>query len=129
MLDNFLITLQISALGMGLVFGAIFLLWGLIAVLVKLAADRTPAAAAPAAETPPPQEPDLAAEQKARRRTLQARAAAAAVAVALTASLPQSAGGIPEELPNIIPLPPTSIVSAWQAVMRGNMLNKRGPTR
>ncbi len=128
MLDNFLITLQISALGMGLVFGAIFLLWGLIAVLVKLAADRAPAEEA-AKEAPPPQEPDLAAEQKARRRTLQARAAAAAVAVALTASLPQSAGGIPEELPNIIPLPPTSIVSAWQAVMRGNMLNKRGPTR
>ena len=50
------------------------------------------------------------------------RAAALAVAIALAQ---QSDSTEPHEFP----LPPTAIVSAWQAVMRTRMLNKRGPTR
>ena len=40
MADTVRSALLISAIGMGLVFGVILLLWGLIALMVRLAADR-----------------------------------------------------------------------------------------
>ena len=45
MADTLQSALLISAIGMGLVFGVILLLWGLIAVIVRVGADR-PAAGA-----------------------------------------------------------------------------------
>jgi hypothetical protein len=60
---------------------------------------------------------EAGAAEKERRRL----AAALAVSLALAADL--------EEKPNVMPLPPTALVSAWQAVTRGNLLNKRGPVR
>jgi hypothetical protein len=101
------LALQISLIGMSLVFAAIVLLWAGMALLVRVAPEREMPVIPPAAS------PEVLAGQGARRR----RAAAAAVAVLLA----QAA-----EVP---PLPPTAIVSAWQAVTRANQLRQRGPTR
>lgn len=105
---NLQLVLQITAIGMGLVFGAIVLFWGLMAVLVRLAADREPPAAA------------------AADRALKQQAAALAVAVALAEAAPAAAQ---TPAPNVPPQPATALVSAWQAVMRANQLSQRGPVR
>lgn len=102
MAQNLWLSAQITLLGMGLVFGAILLLWGVIVVLVRFSAESEP-------ETPP----DLQLQKQ--------QAAALAVAIALAQT--------PTEKPNVMPLPPTALVSAWQAVMRSSTLDKRGSTR
>ncbi len=109
MSENLIIALQITLVGMGLVFAAILLLWGIMALLVRLTARS------------------VEAEAEQKRATLtelerKQRAAAAAVAVALAQVAEASE-------PHEFPLPPTALVSAWQAVMRTRILNKRGPTR
>ena len=48
----------------------------------------------------------------------------AAIAVSIALFRQSEANQIHE-----FPLPPTALVSAWQAIMRTRMLNKRGPTR
>lgn len=101
--------LLITVIGMGLVFGAIILLWGVMALLVKIAPGKG------AFVLPKPQA-DL--EKQERRR----QAAMVAVAVALAR---QSDISQPREFPE----PPTALVSAWQAVMRTKMLTKRGHSR
>jgi Na+-transporting methylmalonyl-CoA/oxaloacetate decarboxylase gamma subunit len=99
------IAIQITLVGMGLVFGAILLLWIVMALLVKFTSEETPT--------------------QVDDRELKQRAASAAVVLALaTRKYP----GLEEEL-HEFPLPPTAIVSAWQSVMRTNMLNKRGRLR
>ena len=100
------IALLITVIGMGLVFAAIFLLWGVMALLVKIAPGKG------AFVLPRPREE---MEQQERRR----KAAIAAVAYALAR---QSDRSQPHEFPE----PPTALVSAWQAVMRTKMLTKRG---
>ncbi len=99
------LALQITMVGMGLVFAAILLLWGLMALLVRVA--RAPAAT---------REPPPAAEEG-----MEEQAAAAAAAFAL-----QREG---EAAQARFPLPPTAFVSAWQAVRRSSQLNQRGPVR
>jgi DNA polymerase III epsilon subunit-like protein len=87
---------------MGLVFGSIILLWGVMALLTSLTSRTEQGKTGVEAE-------------------LLHRAAVAAVATALA----REAALEPHEFP----LPPTAIVSAWQAVNRTNMLNKRGQIR
>jgi Na+-transporting methylmalonyl-CoA/oxaloacetate decarboxylase gamma subunit len=99
------LALQITLVGMGLVFAAILLLWGLMALLVRLA--RAPEATL---------EPPMVAEEG-----MEEQAAAAAVAFALQREAQATQAGFP--------LPPTAFVSAWQAVRRSSQLNRRGPVR
>ncbi len=108
MAQNLILALQITLAGMGLVFGAIILLWGVMALLMRLTQERETVAA----EGPGAAEAELALKQQA---------AAAAVAAAFAE---EADGG-----PHVFPLPPTAIVSPWQGVMRTKMLNKRGPVR
>ncbi len=103
------LALQITLVGMGLVFAAILLLWLLMSALVRLTAARRKVPAGPT-------EPGSAAQADDRA----ARAAAAAVAAALAAQGPAQPR---------FPLPPTALVSAWQAVRRSAQLNRRGPVR
>jgi Na+-transporting methylmalonyl-CoA/oxaloacetate decarboxylase gamma subunit len=121
MSENLSLALQITLVGMGIVFAAIILLGLVMAVLVRLTADKPEAAGeeSAAGEALPGATPGASAAdaQQARRR-----AAAAAVAIALAQQADHSQ-------PHAFPLPPTSLVSAWQAVMRTRILNKRGPTR
>jgi uncharacterized membrane protein YdfJ with MMPL/SSD domain len=123
---NLLLALQITGIGMGLVFGSIILFWLIMAALVRLTK--------PGVEQSPEGESrqgdlqdnganrDLAPEKALRKR----QAAVAAVAVALARQT-----GAAE--PPARPASYTAQVSAWQAVQRANRLrvriSPRGPVR
>ena len=107
--------LWITLIGMGLVFVAILLLWGLMEMVVRLTAEReTAKGVAPEAEVAAP----AAVAAPADNKVLKLRAAAAAVAYALSAS--KTSTGSPYATP------PATSGSAWQAVMRSYQLNLRG---
>jgi Na+-transporting methylmalonyl-CoA/oxaloacetate decarboxylase gamma subunit len=110
MLQQLTLPLQITLVGMGLVFAAIILLWGVMALLVRATAV---------------QEPIRTQDARKENRDLKIRAASAAVAAALAIEESDKENIEPHEFP----LPPTAIVSAWQSVMRANMLNKKGHVR
>lgn len=101
MSENLLLSLLITLIGMGLVFGAIILLWGLMSLLTRLL-SKTEAS---------PEVPDEAREKKAR-------AAAAAVAVALAEQAQSRIGHFP--------MPNTALVSAWQLGMRTRQMYQKG---
>jgi Na+-transporting methylmalonyl-CoA/oxaloacetate decarboxylase gamma subunit len=111
MSENLVVALYISLTGVSLVFGAIFLLWGMMDVLVRLTADKSRI-----------EEEAAHIEVTAHVHDLKQRAAAVAVAAALAVAAAR-------ESPREFPLPPTASVSAWQAVMRAQRLKQRGPTR
>jgi Na+-transporting methylmalonyl-CoA/oxaloacetate decarboxylase gamma subunit len=100
--------LWISLIGMGLVFVAILLLWGLMALLVWLAADRKEVQV----------EPDVAEKviDATLERTRKHRAAAAAVTFAMAMRLSEE----PEQ-----GVQPTELVTAWQAVHRASQISQR----
>jgi Na+-transporting methylmalonyl-CoA/oxaloacetate decarboxylase gamma subunit len=100
--------LWITLVGMGLVFVAILLLWGLMALLVRFTAER------PAADLPPHVEAAPALAQQ-DRQALRRRAAAAAVAVALSLQSRLPAGSRPAATNNL---------SAWQAVHRSAQMQQ-----
>lgn len=100
--------LLISLIGMGLVFGAIVLFWALIRLLVGLAGDGQSAMREPAAAT--------------EEREMKRLAAATAVSVALA-----ERDALSEPQP--FPLPPTALVSTWQAVLRARQLAQRRRAR
>lgn len=108
MSQNLMLALQITAVGMGLVFGAILLLWGVMALLVRLSSEQSEVNDEIIIISPgQPSETD--------RKKL---AAIVAVAVALARQSDDSE-------PHLFPLPPTATVSAWQSVLRTRMLTKR----
>jgi Na+-transporting methylmalonyl-CoA/oxaloacetate decarboxylase gamma subunit len=108
MSEDLLIALQITVIGMSLVFGVIIVLWIVMSVLVRITAEREkPIEQAAAAETD--------------RSSLKRRAAIAAVSVALAHELAPRLHEFPE--------PPTTIVTAWQAVQRSRYLTQRALQR
>lgn len=109
------LSLQITLIGMGLVFASLIVLWGLMEMMVRLTAEKAKTEPVPEVAPPPPvaATPD---DDHARRQQV----AAIAVALALAS---QDTG------PHEFPLPPTAMVSAWQAVLRSDMLKKRGQVR
>ena len=107
MVENLGIALQITVIGMALVFGSIALLWGVMSALVRFASAPAPT--------------EVQANEQEIARQLRRRAAAAAVAVALAQE--------DEWEPQLFPLPPTAHVSAWQAVRRSDQLKQRGSVR
>jgi Na+-transporting methylmalonyl-CoA/oxaloacetate decarboxylase gamma subunit len=109
-MNNLLLALQITALGMGLVFAAIILLWWMMNLLTWLMADR---GASPK---------DNADSASTADRDRQAQAAAVAVAIALAEQ--QASHAHP------LDTPPTASISAWQMGMRTRQLHQKGlPTR
>ena len=109
-MSNLALALQITAVGMGLVFAAIILLWWMMAVMTSLLAEK---------ETPAEDiASDSAEAASVSEREIKARAAAIAVAVALA----------DHQVTHIHPLsdPPTAIVSAWQLGMRTRQLSEKG---
>lgn len=109
MAENLSTALQITVIGMGLVFGGILILWGLMSLLLRL---TTPKDGTTEVRSTSDAETDEAYAQKRR-------VAALAVAIALAHERDQ-------QKPQPFPMPPTAIVSAWQAVMRTNQLRRRG---
>ena len=110
MTDLTLQSLEITALGMGLVFGAIILLWLMMIMLTALTAEKE----SPADELiPGSTEPD--ADPQAG---FKAQAAALAVALALAEQGQSSA--------RPLSTPPTALVSAWQLGMRTSQRSQTG---
>jgi Na+-transporting methylmalonyl-CoA/oxaloacetate decarboxylase gamma subunit len=105
--SNILISLKLTLVGMSLVFAAILLLWLMIVILMRITTER------PVKKSDQTVQADEIDQKK--------KAAIAAVVVALAR---ESETELHE-----FPLPPTAIVSAWQAVMRSEMLKKRGRIR
>ncbi len=101
MTNNILLSLQITLLGMGIVFGAILLLWGMMVLLTRLTAEKHPSARSA---------PNIGNEQEITEIDDKSQAAAMAVAVALAEQSQASA--------HLLQEPPTALVSAWQLGMR-----------
>jgi Na+-transporting methylmalonyl-CoA/oxaloacetate decarboxylase gamma subunit len=101
--------LIITCLGMGLVFAMIILLWGLMILLVRLSTTQESAGAVGISQQD---------NSKINKKRL---AAIAAVSVALMHAQQVES--------HEFPLPPTAIVSAWQAVNRSEIHKKRGLKR
>ncbi len=102
--------LWITLIGMGLVFIAILFLWGLMALLVRLTAEKA---------EPKPDEAPVPEEGSAGLLDARRRAAAAAVAVALSRRKPVRPQGMAQAAGSF---------SAWQAVQRANQLSQRVST-
>ena len=97
-MENLGTSLWITLIGMGLVFAAIILLWGLMALLVNLTKDKVEAQETVADTT--------VTDNGAQK----AMAAAAAVAVALAANAGSPYQGEHQ--------PPNAQVNAWQSAKR-----------
>lgn len=111
-MSNMLLALQITAVGMGLVFAAIVLLWWMMGLLTSITAEKE--ISAPRSITTPDSAkaaPDLDACFKAQ---------AAAVAVAIALAEQQSSHA------HLLSEPPTIIVSAWQLGMRTRQMYQKG---
>lgn len=113
------IALQITALGMGLVFAAILLLWWMMALLTNLTTEKVKEG-----DVNPPLIPDpslrSAAQSSTGRGENELRAEAAAIAVAMALAEQQTAHAHP------LSLPPTAIISAWQLGMRTRQMYQKG---
>ena len=109
MSQNLIIALQITLIGMSLVFGVIIVLWIVMSLLVRITARREKPIGEAAASGP------------ADQADLKRRAAIAAVSVALAHELTPQLHEFPE--------PPTAIVTAWQAVQRSRYLTQRALQR
>jgi Na+-transporting methylmalonyl-CoA/oxaloacetate decarboxylase gamma subunit len=103
------LSLEITALGMGLVFGAIVLLWAMMILLTALTAEKN----LPAEDSATPPEPDSASQSG-----FKAQAAAIAVSLALAEQGQSTA--------HPLSAPPTALVSAWQLGMRTSQRAQKG---
>ena len=111
MTQNLATSLSITLVGMTLVFGVILLFWLFMVLLVRL--PVSPQKAGGGEGSP--------GEREETDRDLRRLAVTVAVAVALA----NEAG----DRPKPFPLPPTALVSTWQAVMRAGQFGQRGPVR
>jgi Na+-transporting methylmalonyl-CoA/oxaloacetate decarboxylase gamma subunit len=109
MTDNLLAGLSITAIGMGLVFAAILLLWGLMALMVRIGA-KPERDDAEGEESP---SVSLLVEPAHSTRKL-AAVAALAVALALKERSQTPAG-----------FPPVEPASSWQQIQRAQALQEK----
>ena len=105
MSSDFLLALQITLIGMGLVFGAIIVLWLMMTILTALTADKESASESPEAAS-------------VSSNNILAQAAAVGVTMAMAEQRLSSAHPLPD--------PPTAIVSAWQLGMRTRQMTQKG---
>lgn len=100
-----LLALEITALGMGLVFAAIILLWWMMSLLTRLMSEKEGTSSD-------------AQQASVIKSEIKAQAAAIAVSVALAQQRTSQA--------HPLCTPPTAIVSAWQLGMRTRQLSQKG---
>jgi Na+-transporting methylmalonyl-CoA/oxaloacetate decarboxylase gamma subunit len=114
-MNNMLLALEITALGMGLVFAAIILLWWMMSLLTAITAEK---------DVPSKHNATVSGSKNSAPVmdvNFKAQAAAIAVAIALAEQQASSA--------HLLSEPPTAIVSAWQLGMRTRQLYQKGPIR
>jgi Na+-transporting methylmalonyl-CoA/oxaloacetate decarboxylase gamma subunit len=104
-MNNISLALQITTIGMGLVFSAIIVLWLMMILLTAITAEKESAA-------------DSAKADAVTSHNILAQAAATGVAIAMAEQRLSSAHPLPE--------PPTAIVSAWQLGMRTRQMSEKG---
>jgi sodium pump decarboxylase gamma subunit len=114
-MNDMLLALEITALGMGLVFAAIILLWWLMSLLTAITAEKDVPLKRDATDS------DSKNSAPVMEVDFKALAAAIAVAIALAEQQASSA--------HLLSEPPTTIVSAWQLGMRTRQLYQKGPIR
>jgi Na+-transporting methylmalonyl-CoA/oxaloacetate decarboxylase gamma subunit len=107
-------SLQITALGMGLVFGAILLLWLMMILLTSFTADK---------KTQPDE--TSASDSSQLDSIIQAGFKAQAAAIAVAIALAEQGQSTARPLT----APPTAIVSAWQLGMRTSQRAQKGNFR
>lgn len=105
--------LLISVIGIVLIFAVLLMMWGMMAILVRVTAPRR-AATVGAPVTVAAAGDAAAAERTAARR----RAAAAAVAIALALEAERDAAVLRMQQAQ-------GAISPWQATIRGNVLSRR----
>jgi Na+-transporting methylmalonyl-CoA/oxaloacetate decarboxylase gamma subunit len=110
-MNNMLLALQITALGMGLVFAAILILWGMMSLLTTITAEKERASSSD-------EDPFIAEAKADVEEHMRAQAAAVAIAIALAEQQTSSA--------HPLATPPTSLVSAWQLGMRTRQMYQKG---
>jgi Na+-transporting methylmalonyl-CoA/oxaloacetate decarboxylase gamma subunit len=110
-MNNMVIALEITVLGMGLVFAAIILLWWMMDLLTLITADK---------EQTLPEAPvvDLSKAVLSMNSDIKAKAVAVAVAIALAEQRACLTHPLPESQ--------TPIVSPWQLGMRTRQLYQKG---
>ncbi len=113
MTENLLNSLIITAIGMGITFSAIVLLWWMMAALTAVEQRRDTVI--------PDKQVDAPQPASAMESELRARAAAAAVAFALAEQELSAA--------HPLPTPPTALVSAWQLGTRSRQMYEKGKRR
>jgi len=118
-MSNISIALQITALGMGLVFAAIILLWWMMALLTNIAAEKGTDGSAETSLTPAPSLRSATQSPKGRGEN-ELKAGAAAIAVAMALAEQQASHA------HLLSLPPTAIISAWQLGMRTRQMYQKG---
>ena len=115
-MNDLLPALQITVLGMGLVFAAIILLWLMMILLTHFTSVKD----ASARHNPGPDSRSIKTALLAEE-DFKAQAAAAAVALALAEQERSSAHPLVD--------PPTAIVSAWQLGTRMRQMSEKGNFR
>jgi len=110
-MNNMVLALEITALGMGLVFAAIIVLWGMMSLLTAITAEKD--ISSPHSATVP-----VKAESVRVKDDIKAQVAAVAVAIALAEQQASHAYAFSE--------PPTAMVSAWQIGMRTRQMYQKG---
>lgn len=113
--ENLINSLIITALGMGITFSAIVLLWWMMAALTALEPRLDAGVPGKQGDAGRPQ------PASAMDSDVKARAAAAAVALALAEQELSSA--------HPLPAPPTALVSAWQLGTRSRQMYEKGKRR
>ena len=119
-MSDLLLSLQITALGMGLVFCAILLLWLMMVLLTLFAADKERLLD----EVPASQKgtmSDSPVLDSVSETGIKLQAVAVAMAIALAEQGQSTAHPLPD--------PPTAIVSAWQLGMRTRQSSEKGNFR
>ena len=107
-MNDITLSLQITAIGMGIVFGAILILWLMMILLTFLIKDKGSASVS-------------IGGNPVRETELLAKAAAVGVAMAIAEQQLSSAHPLKD--------PPTAIVSAWQLGMRTRQMTQKGNNR
>ena len=119
MSNDFVLALEITTLGMGLVFAALILLWLMMALLTYSTAEKE--SVSPTGRLSDSAEPfDQTQDRPVSVMENDERAQAAAIAVAF--ALAQEETGLAHPLSD----PPTAIVSAWQLGTRTKQLYQKG---
>jgi Na+-transporting methylmalonyl-CoA/oxaloacetate decarboxylase gamma subunit len=113
-MSDFTLSLQITALGMGLVFGAILLLWLMMVLLTALTTEKESTEDTGNAS-------DSAAVDATPQTDSKLQVALLAVAMALAEQ--------EDSFAHPLPTPPTAIVSAWQLGMRTSQRSEKGNFR